>query len=105
MKPLFVLVAISKQEVEDDLSRTINLLVVMKEEPQEDFPDDASLHIEKEVGRKTSVSVEMAEKLDMAVKENNEDEINTGLLDTDSILFYLFFTTIMGLWWSLNNGR
>ena len=47
---------------------------MLQDEPQEDFPDDASLHIEKEVGRKTSVSVEMAEKLDIAVKENNEDE-------------------------------
>ena len=67
----------------------MKLFVVKQEEPQEDFPDDASLHIEKEVGRKTSVSVEMAEKLDMAVKENNEDEINTGL-DTNPILLISF---------------
>ena len=67
----------------------MKLFVVKQEEPQEDFPDDASLHIEKEVGRKTSVSVEMAEKLDMAVKENNEDEINTGL-HTNSLLLNIF---------------
>ena len=71
----------------------MKLFVVKQDEPQEDFPDDASLHIEKEVGRKTSVSVEMAEKLDMAVKENNEDEINTGLHTNSPFCLNFFFTT------------
>ena len=37
--------------------------------------ENASQHIETVVGRKTSVTAEMADKLDAAVKDNNEEAI------------------------------